>query len=132
MSVTDPIADMLIRIRNAGQARHEVVDVPHSRIKSEIARLLKREGFVADFVTEGQAGRKVLRIYLKYSSDRSPVIRGLSRVSRPGLRRYAPASELPRVMGGLGVAIVSTSRGLMTDREARASKLGGEVLCEVW
>jgi small subunit ribosomal protein S8 len=132
MSLSDPIADLLTRIRNANTAGHQSVELPRSNMKSEIAKLLKREGYIKDYTTEGQAGKKTLRLYLKYGRENDPVIRGLRRVSRPGLRRYVNASELPRVLGGLGVAIVSTSKGLMTDREARKAKVGGEVLCYVW
>ncbi len=132
MSVTDPIADMLTRIRNASRARQEIVEMPHSVMKSEIARVLKKEGFIADFVTEGHGGKKNLRVYLKYSSDRTPVIRGIRRASKPGLRVYTSAAKAPRVVGGMGVAILTTSRGIVTDREARTGKTGGEVLCYVW
>jgi len=132
MSLSDPIADLLTRVRNAHSAGHPSVELPRSNMKSEIAKILKREGYIKDFTTEGQAGKKTLRLYLKYGREDEPVIRGLRRVSRPGLRRYVNATELPRVLGGLGVAIVSTSKGLMTDREARKAKVGGEVLCYVW
>lgn len=132
MNVSDPVADMLTRIRNAGRAGHPVAEVSHSRLKSEIARILKREGYIADFVSEAQEGKKVLRLHLKYLADRVPAIRGLRRVSKPGLRRYAGVEDLPKVMGGMGIAIVSTSRGLMADREARKNRLGGEVICYVW
>ena len=132
MSVSDPIADMLTRIRNASRAGLEVVQMPHSILKSEIARALKKEGFIADFVTEGHGGKKTLCIYMKYGVNQSPVIRGLRRVSRPGLRRYVSSKKVPRVVGGMGVAILSTSKGVLTDREARAEKTGGEVICYVW
>lgn len=132
MSLNDPIADMLTRIRNAVRAGQDVTQVPHSKLKCEIARVLKKEGFLADFVTEGHGGKKDLRLYLKYGAGRQPVIRGLRRISKPGLRRYSPAAKMPRVVGGMGVAIVSTSRGVVTDREARSSKVGGEILCYVW
>jgi small subunit ribosomal protein S8 len=132
MSVNDPVADMLTRIRNASRIGHETVEMPHSRIKSDLARVLKREGYIADYLTEGHGGKKNLRVYLRYQADRQPVIRGLRRVSTSGLRRYAPARDLPRVKGGMGVALLSTSRGIMTDREARTSRVGGEVLCYVW
>lgn len=132
MSQTDPIADMLTRIRNAAKAGLATVEMPHARLKSDIARLLKREGYITDFVAEAPEGRKVLRVYLKYGPGRVSVIRGLRRISKPGLRRYAATRSLPRVMGGMGVAILSTSKGVLTDRECRTEKLGGEVLCHVW
>jgi len=132
MSLSDPIADMLTRIRNANRAGLEVVQMPHSQLKSEIARVLKKEGFIADFVTEGHGGKKNLCVYLKYGANQSPVIQGLRRVSKPGLRRYVSSKKVPRVVGGMGVAIISTSQGILTDREARAKKTGGEVLCYVW
>lgn len=132
MSVSDPIADMLTRIRNAARAGLPVAQMPHAILKSEIAKILKREGFVADYVTEGHGGKKNLRVHLKYRADGKPIIQGLRRISKPGLRRYAGAQKLPRVIGGMGIAILSTSRGILTDREARAAKVGGEVLCYVW
>jgi len=132
MSLSDPIADMLTRIRNASNARLEIVKMPHSKMKSEIARVLKKEGFIADFVTEGHGGKKDLCVYLKYGNDQTPVIQGIRRISRPGLRRYVPATNLPRVVGGMGIAILSTSKGILTDRESRSVKTGGEVLCYVW
>ena len=132
MSVSDPISDMLTRIRNAGRAGLDTTEMPHSKLKGEIARILKKEGFIADYVAEGLAGKKQLRVYLKYTSDRTPVIRGLRRISKPGLRRYAGVAKAPRVIGGMGIAIISTSRGLMTDREMRHGRVGGEVLCYVW
>lgn len=132
MSVSDPIADMLTRIRNASRAGQDVVEMPHSVLKSEIARVLKKEGFVADFVTEGHGGKKNLRVFLRYDAQREPVIRGLRRISSGGLRRYVGVKAIPRVVGGMGVAILSTSRGILTDREARTAKVGGEVLCYVW
>lgn len=130
--MTDPIADMLTRIRNANIAQHERVDIPCSRLKVEIAKLLKREGFVADYqvVREGPQGR--LRITLKYTHGNARVLTGLRRVSRPGLRVYAKAKAIPRVLSGLGVSILSTPKGVMTGREAREQRLGGEVLCAVW
>lgn len=131
MSCTDPIGDMLTSIRNAHMAEHDVVEVPHSRLKVEIVRVLKREGFISDHVAE--AGPKnILRIYLKYTTDHEPVIRGLKRDSKPGLRKYVSADEIPRVLDGLGLAILSTSVGILSDKEARASHVGGEVLCSVW
>jgi small subunit ribosomal protein S8 len=132
MSMTDPIADMLIRIRNAAQARHKRVDVPASKLKLEIARILLKERFIANykFVEDGPQG--TIRIYLKYTPDEEPVINGLERVSKPGLRRYCTATEIPRVFGGMGVSILSTSRGVLSGREARQVGVGGELLCTVW
>ncbi len=132
MSLCDPIADMLTRMRNAGRAGLDTVEMPHSKLKGEIARILKKEGYIADYVMEGQGGKKQLRVYMKYAANRMPVIRGLRRISKSGLRRYANADQAPRVVGGMGIAIISTSRGLMTDREMRKNRLGGEVLCYVW
>jgi len=131
MGMTDPISDMLTRIRNGLRAGHKVVDIPHSRMKAEIARVMKREGYIADFVVEGGL-KKVLRIYLKYIAEKEPVIRGLQRESRPGLRSFVSADRVPRVLGGLGVTVMSTSSGVMTGREAREKHIGGEVLCSVW
>lgn len=133
MNVTDPIADLLTRIRNAIRAGHTQVSVGSSRIKADILRILKKEGFILDFASEdGTSGRKTLHIYLKYAIDRTPAITAIDRVSRPGLRRYTPADKIPRVLGGMGLAILSTSQGVMSDREARKRKTGGEVLCNVW
>jgi small subunit ribosomal protein S8 len=132
MSMTDPIADMLTRIRNAVVAKHRRVDMPASRMKVEIARLLKESSFIQDYRTlETEEGKKVLRVALKYAGG-TPVIRELQRVSTPGLRRYVGAGEIPRVRNGLGVALLSTSKGLMTDREARKQRTGGELLAYVW
>jgi small subunit ribosomal protein S8 len=130
MSMSDPVADMLTRIRNAHMAALEKVDIPHSKLKGEIARVLKREGYILDFAIEG--GKRTLRVFLKYSSDLEPVIRGIKRVSRPGRRVFVSADDLPRVLSGLGTAILSTSSGLMTDKEARKQHVGGEVVCSVW
>src|SRR5690606_16637808 len=129
--MTDPIADMLTRIRNAAQARRRRVDMPVSKLKTEIARILKENHFIHEYKVLDDGRHGVLRLYLKYYEDRS-VIRNVQRVSRPGLRRYAGAKELPRVRNGLGIAIVSTSRGVMSDKEARAQNVGGEVLAVVW
>lgn len=128
---TDPIADMLTRIRNAGQARLRRVDMPISKLKTEIARLLKENHYIHDYKLLDDGKHGVLRLYLKYYQDR-PVIRELKRVSRPGLRRYVGKDEIPRVRNGLGMAMLSTSRGVMTDRGARAAKVGGELLAIVW
>ncbi len=132
MSLNDPISDMLTRVRNAASAGHATVDVPHSRLKAEIARILTREGFVAGYSIEQVETRSYIRLTLKYGRGEKAVIRGLSRISKPGLRKYVGSGELPKVFGGIGVAILSTSRGLLTDKEARRSKIGGEVICYVW
>ena len=132
MSCSDPIADMLTRIRNACKAGLPAVEMGHSRLKAEIARLLKKEGYVADVAEATEDGKKILRVVLKYDYNEQPIIQQLQRVSKPGLRRYVAATAIPRVRGGLGTAVLSTSRGLMTDREARAAHVGGEVLCQVW
>jgi small subunit ribosomal protein S8 len=129
--MTDPIADMLTRIRNASSAKHKRVDLPVSRLKMEIARILKENHFIHDFKLMDDGRHGMLRIYLKYYEDK-PVIRNVSRVSRPGRRIYKGADELPRVRNGLGLAIVSTSKGVMSDRQARSQKVGGEVMALVW
>src|SRR5574337_961856 len=131
MSLTDPVADMLTRVRNACAAGHRRVDMPVSKLKTEMARLLADNHFIADYKVLEDDGRGVLRLYLKYHND-APVIRELRRVSTPGLRRYVKSREIPRVRNGLGMAIVSTSRGLMSDRDARTQNLGGELLAVVW
>ncbi|WP_281884064.1 30S ribosomal protein S8 [Paenibacillus sp. YYML68] len=132
MVMTDPIADMLTRIRNANVVRHETVEVPASKIKREIAEILKKEGFIrdAEYIEDNKQG--IIRLFLKYGSNNERVITGLKRISKPGLRVYAKSQEVPRVLGGLGIAILSTSKGVMTDKEARQSKSGGEVICYVW
>ncbi|MCD6288427.1 MAG: 30S ribosomal protein S8 [Candidatus Hydrogenedentes bacterium] len=132
MSMTDPIADLLTRIRNASSARHEKVDVPASNLKEQIARILKREGYIADYRRIEDNRQGVLRIYLKYETDRKPAISVIERISKPGRRQHVKATEVPRVIRGLGIAILSTSSGVMTDKEARAANVGGEVLCYVW
>lgn len=129
--MTDPIADMLTRIRNASLAKHKRVDLPASKLKTEIARILKESHFVQDYKVLNDGAHDVLRLYLRYFDDR-PVIRNVERVSRPGRRVYKGADDMPRVRGGMGIAIVSTSKGIMTDRQARASKVGGEVMALVW
>ena len=134
MTMTDPIADMLTRIRNGSVAAQDVVRMPSSKLKESLAQILRREGYIADFrVTEdpSRPGR-ILEITMKYSAERVPTITGLRRVSKPGMRVYTKADRLPRVLGGLGVAVLSTSQGLMTDREAREKRVGGEILCYVW
>ncbi|MEN9216789.1 MAG: 30S ribosomal protein S8 [Gloeomargarita sp. HHBFW_bins_162] len=132
--VNDTIADMLTRIRNAGMAHHQTVSVPATRMTRSIAAVLKSEGFIQDFSEQGEGVKRELVITLKYTGrrHRQPVIRTLKRVSRPGLRVYANHRELPKVLGGIGIAVISTSRGIMTDREARKNGIGGEVLCYVW
>ena len=132
MQITDPIADMLTRIRNAGSARHETVDVPASKMKKAIAEILLEEGYIRSYQLIDDGTQGVIRITLKYLPGKEPAILGLKRVSKPGLRVYAGADELPRVLRGLGIAIISTSRGIMTDKEARAAHVGGEVLAFVW
>lgn len=132
MSCSDPIADMLTHIRNASKAGLPAAEMGHSRLKAEIARILKKEGYLADVAEGGVPGKKTLRVVLKYGYDEKPIIQQLRRVSRPGLRRYVAAADIPRVRGGLGTAVLSTSRGVMSDREARAARVGGEVLCQVW
>ena len=130
--MTDPIADLLTRIRNAALAGHRAVRVPASKTKRRVLEILKREGFIVDFEFVGEGPQGHFDVMLKYLPDKTNAIKGLQRVSRPGCRRYVKAKEIPRVRGGLGIAIVSTSRGLMTDREARRARVGGELLCTVW
>ena len=132
MNTTDPIADMLTRIRNASMARHRELTLPSSRIKREIARILVEEGFVDSFATSQDGVQEMLSLRLKYVEGRTPVVSGLKRISKPGLRVYARKTEIPRVLGGLGTAILSTSQGIMTGSQARKLNLGGEVLCYVW
>ena len=133
MSMTDPIADMLTRIRNACGSKHRRVDMPVSKMKSEIARILKENNFIQDYrVVETEGGRPLLRVVLKYAHGGQPVIRELRRVSTPGLRRYVGVTEIPRVRNGLGMAILSTSKGVMSDAEARRTRTGGELLALVW
>ncbi len=132
MVMTDPIADMLTRIRNANIVRHETVEIPSSKIKRQIAQILKNEGFVKDAEFVGDHKKGLIRLFLKYGQNNERVISGLKRISKPGLRVYAKSSELPRVLGGLGIAVVSTSQGLMTDKAARQAQAGGEIICYVW
>ena len=132
MNMTDPIADMLTRIRNANMVRHEKLELPASKIKTDVAEILKREGFIRDVELIEDNKQGIIRIFLKYGSNNERVITGLKRISKPGLRVYAKAGEVPRVLNGLGIAIVSTSQGVITDKEARAKKIGGEVLAYVW
>ncbi|MDR3599425.1 MAG: 30S ribosomal protein S8 [Desulfosporosinus sp.] len=132
MSMSDPIADFLTRIRNAGMVYHDKVEVPASRIKKELAELLKAEGYIKDveYIADDKQG--VIRMYLKYGPNRERVITGLKRISRPGLRVYAKKDEMPKVLGGLGIAVISTSKGVMTDKNARKEGLGGEVISYIW
>lgn len=133
MSVTDPVADMLTRIRNANAARKDEVEVPYSRLKWELARILREEGYIKACYWNSKGKKKApIKIYLKYGPSHERVIHGLDRASRPGIRRYNGSEDMPRVLGGLGILIVSTSRGVMTDRDCRKSHVGGEVLCSVW
>ena len=132
MVMTDPIADMLTRIRNANMVRHEKLEVPASKIKKEIAELLKREGFIRDVEYVEDSKQGIIRMFLKYGQNNERVITGLKRISKPGLRVYAKSNEVPRVLNGLGIAIISTSQGVLSDKEARAKQAGGEVLAYVW
>jgi small subunit ribosomal protein S8 len=132
MVMSDPIADMLTRIRNANLVRHETVEIPASKVKKEIAEILKKEGFIrdAEYIEDSKQG--IIRLFLKYGVNNERVISGLKRISKPGLRVYTKSQEVPRVLGGLGIAIISTSKGVMTDKDARQTKSGGEVICYIW
>ncbi len=132
MTMTDPVADMLTRIRNASSAMHPYLDVPSSKLKREILCVLKEEKYIDDFTFIGDKKPGTLRVYLKYTTDREKVITGIKRISRPGLRKYVRVDEIPDVMGGLGLAILSTSKGVLSSRKAREQRLGGELLCLVW
>jgi small subunit ribosomal protein S8 len=132
MTMTDPISDMLTRIRNASSAMHDDVSIPASKIKQNIARILAEEGFVDGFELDAEEGHPAIKIRLRYTEERERAISGIRRISKPGRRVYRSATELPRVLGGLGVAIISTSQGVMTDKQARRAKVGGEVLAYVW
>ena len=132
MTMTDPIADMLTRIRNANMVRHEKLELPASNVKKDIAEILKREGFVRDVEYVENDKQGMIRIFLKYGANNERVITGLKRISKPGLRVYAKTNEVPRVLNGLGIALVSTSQGLVTDKEARAKQIGGEIIAYVW
>ena len=132
MQITDPIADMLTRIRNAGSARHETVDIPNSKMKKAIAEILLEEGYIKSFQLIDDGTQGVIRVTLKYLPGKEKAIQGLRRVSKPGLRVYAGADELPQVLRGLGIAIISTSKGIMTDKKARQENVGGEVLCYIY
>jgi small subunit ribosomal protein S8 len=132
MNLTDPIADMLTRIRNASSARHEKCVVPRSRLKIRIAEVLKEEGFIKDYVVHEEGPQGAITILLKYSADREPAISDIKRISKPGLRRYVATDSIPRILNGMGIAILSTSKGVLVDREARKQKVGGELICTVW
>ena len=131
MSWSDPIADMLTRIRNAQSVGHAIVEMPGSRLKADVARVMKKEGYIADFALEGET-KKTLRVSLKYTRDATPVIHGIRRESKPGLRKFVGWREIPRVLGGMGTAIVSTSCGVMSGHQARKERIGGEVVCSIW
>lgn len=130
--MTDPIADMLTRIRNGNNARHKSVDIPASNIKKEISRILLKEGYIKNYEVIDDDKQGIIRIDFKYGEDNEKVISGLKRISKPGLRVYVESRDLPKVLGGLGIAIISTSKGILTDKEARANNVGGEVICYVW
>lgn len=132
MSMTDPVADLLTRIRNSAKEKHEKLEVPASRLKANIVRVLKEEGFIKNFRLHREEGRPLIKVYLKYTHSGDCVIRGVRRVSRPGLRQYSGYEKMPKPLGGAGITVVSTSKGLMTGQRARALKMGGEILCEVW
>ena len=132
MSMTDPIADFLTRIRNAIHAAHETVDIPSSRLKADLARILKEQGYISDYAVEPTAVGEVIKVQLRYTEARRPVITGIQRVSRPGRRRYVNHGQVPRVMGGMGTAILSTSSGVMTGHEAKNKGVGGEVVAYIW
>ena len=132
MSMTDPIADLLTHIRNATTVRHDRTDVPASKMKLEVAKILKQEGFIRTFKVIEEGPQGLIRIYLKYAEDGEPVIHGIKRISRPGCRVYVGRTEIPRVLGGLGINILTTPRGVMTGRKAHKEGVGGEVLCQVW
>ena len=132
MNLTDPVADFLTRIRNSIRARHQKMDVPASRLKAEIARILKDEGYIANYKAVEENGQRILRVYLKYGANNEAAIRDLQRVSRPGCRVYVGRDEIRRVQGGLGISIMTTPKGVMTGRQARREGVGGEILCEVW
>ena len=132
MRLTDPVADMLARIRNAINARHQKVDIPASKLKLEIARILKEEGYIANYKAVEEEGKKLIRVYLKYGSDNASPISNVTRISRPGCRVYVGSKEIPRVLGGLGISILTTPKGVMTGGAARKEGVGGEVLCQIW
>lgn len=132
MSVTDPIADMLTRLRNALAARHPKVDIPASNLKVEVARILKEEGYINTYRVADEDGKRVIKLYLKYQADSSPVISRIERVSKPGRRVYAGSKEIPSIIGGMGINVLTTPKGVMTGKKARKEGVGGEILCNVW
>ncbi len=132
MVMTDPIADMLARIRNGSHARHDLVEIPSSNLKVTLAKILKDEGYIKNFRVIDNDKQGILKVYLRYDREGDPMIQGIKRISRPGLRRYCRADGVPSVLKGLGIAIISTSRGVLTDSEARKENVGGEILCEIW
>ncbi len=132
MVMTDPVADMLTRIRNASTANHDQVEIPASRLKKELARIFKEEGYIRDYKVVEEGNRGTIKVFLKYGPNKGKVITGIKRISKPGLRVYARQDEIPRVLGGLGCAVLSTSQGVMTDKQARHAGVGGEVICYVW
>jgi len=132
MSISDPLADMLTRIRNARMVKFESLEMPYSKLRSGVAEILKKEGYISDYQVVKDTKQGVLKITLKYDQNRNPVITGLKRVSKPGCRVYVKSDDIPKVMSGLGIAIISTSTGILTDREARKNGVGGELLCTVW
>lgn len=132
MAVIDPLSDMLTRIRNANQAYHEKVDVPSSRVKLEVARILRELGFIKNYKVVKNRKQGLIRIYLKYGAQKERIIEGLERISKPSLRVYSSSSRLPKILNGMGVCIISTSKGVMTDQQARQYKVGGEILCKIW
>jgi len=132
MILSDPISDMLTRIRNANMAEHDTVQIPHSKMKTEIARILKEEGYIKEYTTEKIDGKATLVLFLKYMDDQKPVIQGLRRISKPSRRHYVGADDVPRVLGGIGTAILSTSSGILCGSDARRKRIGGEVLCYIW
>jgi len=132
MSLTDPVADFLTRVRNALRAKHQKVDVPASKLKLELARILKEEGYISNYKATEEQGHKLVRVYLKYGPDEAATISNVTRVSRPGCRVYVGRNEIPRVLGGMGINILTTPKGVMTGRQARKEGVGGELLCEIW
>lgn len=132
MNTTDPIADMLTRVRNGAGARHTTVEIPFSKMKLAIAKILEQEGYISGYDVQQEGNRRTLRLQLKYDTQRRPVVNGLRRVSKPGLRVYAGMHDIPRILGGAGTVVISTNRGIMTGREARRRHLGGELLAEIW
>ncbi len=132
MTITDPISDMITRISNASKTKKEKVDIPASKLKAEIARILKNEGFISNYKVIEDRKQGILRVYLKYTPDKKSVITGIRKISRSSRRSYKGTADLPRILAGLGIAVISTNKGLMTDKEARLAKIGGEVICYVW